>query len=73
LQILNDIMVKQGLQDQITKHARIKIQINLSVVHKNVFSFEFNGNIKPPKFVITLLDLHEQYKDHQNSVTPTSK
>jgi hypothetical protein len=73
LQILNDLLVKQSLQHQITQQAAVKIQRNLSVVHEKVFSFELNANIEPPKFVIALLDLHAQYKDQQNPVTPTRK
>jgi hypothetical protein len=38
LQVLNDLMVKQSLQYQITQHDAIKIQRNLPLVHKKVLS-----------------------------------
>jgi hypothetical protein len=73
LQILNDLLVKPSLQHQITQQAVVKIQRNLPLVHKKVFSFELNANIEPSKFVIALLDLHAQFKDQQNPSAPTRK
>jgi hypothetical protein len=60
LQILNDFLVKQSLQNQITQQVVVKIQRNLSVVHEKVSSFELNTIIESPKFVIALLDIHAQ-------------
>jgi hypothetical protein len=73
LQVLNDLLVKQSLQYQITQQAAVKIQRNLPLVHKKVFTFELNANIEPPRFVIALLDLHVQYKDQQKAVASTRK
>jgi hypothetical protein len=66
LQILNDLLVKQSLQYQITQQVAVKIQRNLPLVHKKVFTFELNANMEPPRFVIALLYLHAQYKDHKS-------
>jgi hypothetical protein len=48
LQVLHDLLVKQSLQYQITQQAVVKIQRNLPLVHKKVFTFELNANIEPP-------------------------
>jgi hypothetical protein len=42
LQMVNDLLVKPGLQHQVFK-------INY---HKKVFAFELNANVKPSKFVV---------------------
>ena len=51
LQILNDLLVKQSLQYQITQQVALKIQRKLPLVHKKVFTFELNANIEPPGFL----------------------
>jgi hypothetical protein len=66
-------MVKQSLQYHITQQAIVKIQRNLPLVHKKVFTFELNANIEPPRFFIALLDFHAQYKDQQNAFASTRK
>ena len=41
-------VITQSLQYQITQQAAVKIQRNLPLVHKKVFTFELNANIEPP-------------------------
>jgi hypothetical protein len=73
-QILNDLLIQKSLQYQNThEQVAIKIQRSLSLVHKKAFTFELNVNMKPPKFVVALLDLHTQYKDQHKTIASMSK
>lgn len=69
LRIVNDLLVKPSLQQQIIQQAVVKVQENLPLVHKKAFSFELNANVEPSKFVVTLMELHAQLKDKKKSST----
>jgi hypothetical protein len=71
--MINDLLVKPSLQHQVTTHVVVKIQEKLPLVHKKVFSFELNENIKPSKFVVELMELHAQFNDQKKPSTSTSK
>ena len=58
--MINDLLVKPSLQHQVTKQAVVKIQEKLPLVHKKVFSFELNANVEPSKFVVVLIEKHDQ-------------
>jgi hypothetical protein len=65
LQMINDMLVKPSLQHQVTAQVVVKIQEKLPLVHKKVFTFELNANVKPSKFVVALMELHAQLKDQK--------
>jgi hypothetical protein len=66
-------MVKHNLYCQSTQQVAVRVQKNLPLVHRKDFNFELNVNIEPPKFVVTLLNLHTQYKDQKKVVASMSK
>jgi hypothetical protein len=73
LQCLNHFLVKHNLQCQSTQQAVVRVQNNLPLVHIKDFNFELNVNKDPPKFVVSLLNLHTQYKDQKKEVTSMRK
>jgi hypothetical protein len=73
LQMVNDLLVKLSLQQQVTTQAVVKIQEKLPLIHKKVFAFELNVNVEPSKFVMALMELHAQFKDQKKPSSSASK
>jgi len=54
---INELLLKPNLHYQSTSQVVKKVQENLPLVHKKVFSFELNENIEPSRFVIALMEM----------------